>query len=95
MARKAMVTRTISFTECKVMVVYTDTMQVKNEIYTYTGANKEDDKILKDLQKTIEADNVKLVQIMSKEEKSQLYGMYEEDFIKYAVKMDGRFDKIG
>ena len=94
MGRKAMVTRTINYVECVVMVVYTDTMQVKNEIYTYTGANKEDDKIIKDLQKTIEADNVKLVQIMSKEEKSQLYGMYEEDFLRYAVKMDGRFDKI-
>ena len=94
MARKAMVTRTVNYTECKVMVVYTDTMQVKTEVYTYTGASKEDDKILKDLQKTIEADNVKLVQIMSKEEKSQLYGMYEEDFLRYAVKMDGRFDKI-
>ena len=94
MSRKAMVTRTINYVECVVMVVYTDTMQVRNEIYTYTGANKEDDKIIKDLQKTIEANNVKLVQIMSKEEKSQLYGMYEEDFLKYAVKMDGRFDKI-
>ena len=94
MARKAMVTRTVNYVECEVMVVYTDSATVKNEVYTYTGASKEDEKILKELQNGIEADNIKLVQIMSKEEKSQLYGMYEEDFLRYAVKMDGRFDKI-
>ena len=92
--RKAMVTRTVNFMEVKAMVVYIDSASVKVETYTYTGTAKDDEKIIKDLQKTIEADNIKIVQIVAKEEKSQLYGMYEEDFIRYAVKMDGRFDKI-
>lgn len=94
MARIAMVTRTVSFTRCNIMALDTTKGEVMTVTVDYTGNNKDDDKILKDIKKVWENTEVALVKIVNKEEHEQLYGMTEEQFIKLATPMDSRTQKI-
>lgn len=94
MARVAMVTRTVSYLKCEVMALDTVAGEVKTVTIDYTGAHKDDEKILKDLKKDWLLADVALVKIISKTEVEQLYGMREDDFIKYATPMESRSSKI-
>lgn len=94
MARVAMVTRTVSYLKCEVMALDTVAGEVKTFTIDYTGAHKDDEKILKDLKKDWLLADVALVKIISKTEVEQLYGMREDDFIKYATPMESRTSKI-
>ena len=90
--RKAMVTRTIESTVLTIMVVDTNKGNAVTTIkYEYTGSDEKQEKIFKSISLP---DGVLPVQILNKEKREQLYGMYEEDFIKYAVPMNSRFEKI-
>ena len=92
--RTPMVTRTVSFIRCEIMALDTVNGTVQTVTVDYTGLQKQDDRILKDIKKTWLNDNVALVKITSKEEIEQLYGMREEDFIRYATPMESRTSKI-
>jgi Holliday junction resolvasome RuvABC ATP-dependent DNA helicase subunit len=89
-----MVTRTVSFIRCEIMALDTVNGTVQTVTVDYTGLQKQDDRILKDIKKTWQNDDVALVKITSKEEIEQLYGMREEDFIRYATPMESRTSKI-
>lgn len=89
-----MVTRTIGFIRCEIMALDTVNGTVQTVTVDYTGLQKQDDRILKDIKNTWQNDDVALVKITSKEEIEQLYGMREEDFIRYATPMESRTSKI-
>lgn len=92
--RTPMVTRTVSFIRCEIMALDTVNGTVQTVTVDYTGLQKQDERILKDIKKTWLNDNVALVKITFKEEIEQLYGMREEDFIRYATPMESRTSKI-
>ena len=92
--REAMVTRTVTFTRCTVMALDTVKGEVQTLTIDYTGNSKDDEKILKELKKNWFVSDIVLVKITAKEDIEQLYGMKESDFIKYAVAMDSRTQKI-
>ena len=94
MARDSRITRTVNGWNVEVMVAYTDSMTIKNEVIPYTGNATEDAKILKEMQKSLEADNVQLLKIVGKTETHQIYAMSESEFMRNAKQIDNRFDAI-
>lgn len=91
--RKAMVTRTINYYELTVMVVDTQTRTVSEMVVKYTGDSIKTDKILAEISEQLPI-NIQPVSILKSEKIEKLYGMYEDDFIKYAKPMNNRFEKI-
>ena len=89
MAREKMVTRTVSATIAKVMVVEIKTAKAYTIEFTLTGAFKDNNDILKTLKKN---DNEELVYaaVVSTEVKETLYGMPESEFMKYAKELPPR-----
>ena len=85
MANKYNVTRTIVTTNVTAMVINPETMETGTKVFVYDGIEKEDKvKILKYLRKRNETETCSLVSIVKIETTEQLYGMTEEDFIKYS-----------
>ena len=93
MARERMVTRTVKVTRIEVLCLDIETANPEINIYELTGTYTEE-KALKKAKETYETQTLKLVSVNRIEEKEKLYGMRELDFIKYAVEMDSRFEKI-
>lgn len=90
MARQRMVTRTIETREIDVMCVNVETAEVK--ILTLTVGqdyNKSTD-TLKMLRKHHETETVKIVSVVNEKVTTKLYGMLEQDFIKYAEVLPNR-----
>lgn len=92
MARRPMVTRTITTTEVTMMCVNIETKEVTNATVTLPRTYKDDSAINRFIEKEgiTFGDNLKPVTIVSKQEVNSLYGMYEEEFVKVAKKMEGR-----
>lgn len=85
MANKYNVTRTINTTTVTALTINPETMETTTKVFTYDGVEKEDKvKILKYLRKRNETETCSLVSIVKIETTEQLYGMTEEDFIKYS-----------
>ena len=88
MARARMVTRTVSKTVVVVLCVDTLTAEPKNAIYDISGVYPDDakgnKKLLETIRKNYETETFKIVSIVSKEVKEDLYGMSEQKFIETA-----------
>ena len=83
MAREKMVTRTVAETTVDVMVVNTNTCEVT--ITQYKLSYQADEKLaLKYVQKHFDTNELKHVSIQGFRNQEVLYGMSEQDFIKYA-----------
>ena len=90
MARVPQVTRTIITTNCNVMCLNIQSGEPFNVSVTLPRTYKDDKKLLKKVQEVIDNDEVKAVHIVDKEEVETLYGMTEQDFIKYATVLPPR-----
>ena len=88
MARKPMVTRTITTTKVNVLCLDISTAEPYNKVITLPRTYKEERTLLKKVQEVIETDNLKAVHIVDKEEIETLYGMTEQDFIEKAIVLD-------
>ncbi len=85
MANKYNVTRTIITTNVIALTINPETMETVTKVFVYDGIEKEDKtKILKYLRKRNETETCSLVSIVKIETTEHLYGMTEEDFIKYS-----------
>lgn len=86
MARTPMVTRTITATRVNVMCLNVQAGEPCNISVTVPRTYKDDDALLKVAKPLIESENpeVKAVHVVDKEEIETLYGMTEQDFMKYA-----------
>lgn len=88
MARKPMVTRTITTTKANVLCMDIQSAEPFNKVITLPRTYKDDKTLMKRVQEVVETDNIKAVHIVDKEEVETLYGMTEQDFIEKAVVLD-------
>lgn len=88
MARKPMVTRTITTTKANVLCMDIQTAEPFNKVVTLPRTYKDDKTLMKKVQEVVETDTVKAVHIVDKEEVETLYGMTEQEFIQKAVVLD-------
>ena len=84
MARVPMVTRTIVATKVNVMCLDVQKGEPLNISVTVPRTYKDDETLLKKVKPLVESETVKAVHIVDKEEIETLYGMTEQEFIKYA-----------
>ena len=84
MARVPMVTRTIVATKVTVMCLDIEAGEPLNMTVTVPRTYKDDEALMKKVRPLLETETIKPVHIVSKEEIETLYGMTEQDFIKYA-----------
>lgn len=88
MARKPMVTRTITTTKANVLCMDIQSAEPFNKVITLPRTYKDDKTLMKRVQEVVETDNIKAVHIVDKEEVETLYGMTEQEFIEKAVVLD-------
>lgn len=84
MARERMVTRTVATTEYICMTVNTTTRQVEDITVSIPSGMTMTEKARKKAISDALPDTNTLVQVTSESVKEILYGMTEDDFIKYA-----------
>ena len=91
MARQRMVTRTIKAYTAHCMTVDTKTATVGTADLIFTGTKPANiDKALVQYS----TDTLKYVAVQSWEESEELWGMKEEDFMKYAVRVERNTNKV-
>lgn len=84
MARKPMVTRTITSTKVTLMCVNTAAQTIEDVEIILPRTYKDKKHILKTIKATWNDENLVVADVKSYEEHTQLYGMPEEDFVKLA-----------
>lgn len=88
MARKPMVTRTITTTKANVLCMDIQSAEPFNKVITLPRTYKDDKTLMKRVREVVETENIKAVHIVDKEEVETLYGMTEQEFIEKAVVLD-------
>ena len=88
MARKPMVTRTITTTQVNVLCLDIVAGEPFNQQVTLPRTYKDDKNLMKAIEEVVNTENVKAVHVVAKEEVETLYGMSEQDFINNAVVLD-------
>ena len=88
MARKPMVTRTITTTKANVLCMDIKSAEPFNKVITLPRTYKDDKTLMKRVKELVETDNIKAVHIVDKEEVETLYGMAEQEFIEKSVVLD-------
>jgi hypothetical protein len=96
MARTPMVTRTITATKVNVMCLEVQKGEPCNISVSVPRTYKDDDALLKVVKPLIESENseVKAVYVVDKEEIETLYGMTEQEFMKYAKVLPPRGKQV-
>ncbi len=84
MPRLRQVTRTIVTTKVNVMCLDTQKCEPLNEVITVSGTFSDEDALLLAVKRVVDTDTLKAVQVVDKEELTNLYAMPEEEFIKLA-----------
>lgn len=86
--RKPMVTRSFDLTVSVIMFVETTTQKVYFKEVETPRTYTDNEKLLKVIRSTEETDTIKVVAIQSSRVVTKLYGMSENDFLKYSVELD-------
>ena len=84
MPRLRQVTRTIVTTKVNVMCLDTQKCEPLNKVITVSGTFSDEDALLLTVKRVVDTDTLKAVQVVDKEELTNLYAMSEEEFIKLA-----------
>lgn len=84
MARRKLVTRTITATKVTCLCMDITTAEPTNETYSIVGKFIDDEKLLKSIRKLHETDDHKIVAIVDKVETNELYGLDENEFLERA-----------
>ena len=90
MARVPQVTRTITTTKVVAMVVNTQLGETETKVYVLPRTYKDNTAVLKQLQKTFDTEDVKIVKVLDVQEENTLYGMTEQKFIENATVLPPR-----
>ena len=93
MARVPQVTRTIPTTVATIFCVNTETRDTFEQSITLPRTYKDDSKMMKAIEKALEGEPIKAVSITGSEVHETLYGMTEQEFIKYAKVLPPRDTK--
>lgn len=96
MARIPMVTRTITTTKVNVMCLDVEKGEPCNIYVTVPRTYKDDEILLKEAKRIIEIENpgVKTVYVVGKDIIETLYGMTEQEFMKYAKELPPRGKQV-
>ena len=94
MARKRMVTRTILTTKVNVLCMDTDSCEACNRDIILPCTYKDEEKLLKAVQKVVDTDDFKAVKITDYDTVETLYGMDEQKFIDNSVVLDPETRKL-
>ena len=89
--RKRYISRTVKFITCEVLCIDKPTRETFTQTETVTGDFKTEDALLKYLHEKIDTDVVSVVTVLEKVERTALFSMLEEDFIKYADEVKKRY----
>lgn len=84
MPRLRQVTRTIVATKVNVMCLDTQKCEPLNKVITVSGTFSDEDALLLAVKRVVDTGTLKAVQVVDKEELTNLYAMPEEEFIKLA-----------
>lgn len=93
MARAPQVTRTIQSTKAKVMCLDVEKEEPFTQEVTLPRTYKDDKAILKEAEKEIGTETIKVVHVIESSVQETLYGMSEEIFIKFASVLPPRGTK--
>lgn len=88
MARKPMVTRTMTTTKAKVLCLNLQTHEAFEKEVALPHTFKDGDKLFKAISAVVNSETEKAVQTLSSEECETLYGMSEQKFIENASILD-------
>lgn len=88
MARKRMVTRTVTGTEAEIQIVTISASEITTIKHTVGGEFTDNDKLLKAIKKEVETEDIKVLQILTTTKIDKCYGMLESEFIKLAKELD-------
>ena len=88
MARKPMVTRTITTTKVNVLCLDVVSAEPFNKEVILPRTYKDEKKLLKKVEEVVNTDKIKAVHIVDKSEVETLYGMTEQNFIDNATILD-------
>lgn len=88
MARKINITRSFKATKVNVLCLELETAEPFNTDLTLPRTYKDEKKLMNAVKEIIDTDKQKAVHITLAEEVNTMYGMTEEDFIKYGVELD-------
>ena len=88
MARKRMVTRTVTGTEAEIQIVTISASEITTIKHTVGGEFTNNDKLLRAIKKEVETDDIKVLQIINTAKIDKCYGMLESEFIKLAKELD-------
>ena len=84
MARRKLVTRTITATEVNCLCMNIVDAEPMNKVFRVVGKFTDDDKLIKVVRKLHETDDFKIVAIVDKTETQELYGLDENEFLASA-----------
>ena len=93
MARVPQVTRTIPTTIVHLLCVNTEDRTTFEQDITLPRTYKDEQKMMKVVEKVLDGEPIKAVSILSSEVKETLYGMTEEQFIQHATVLPPRETK--
>lgn len=94
MARKRMVTRTVTGTEVEVQIVSISASEITTINATVSGEYPDADKLMKAVKKSVETNDIKVLQILTTTKIDKCYGMLESEFIKLAKELDPETRKL-
>lgn len=89
-ARQPQVTRELKVTAVNAIVVNICDEKIERQSFELSRTYKNDNQILDKINKILKDSNYKAVSVVSAEEKSYVFCMTEDDFIKHAVKLEKR-----
>ena len=89
MARKPMITRTVTTTKATVLCVNTEAEETVTKVVEVPRTYTDDSKLLKSVKETLDATIIP-VKVISTETVETLYGMTEQQFIELAEKLPPR-----
>ena len=92
--RERMVTRTINATVATVLSMDIVNAQAKVETIGISGTFKDNTELLKVLKKKYDTSDYNIVAIQNVKTEEKLYGMTESEFMRHAVELENRFQKI-
>lgn len=90
MARHSMVTRTLSRTTVEALCLDITSGLAVSKILEISGVYKSEDLLMKKVKEKLESETLKVVHIVNASKSEQLYGMYEEEFMKLATPLEKR-----
>ncbi len=88
MARKPMITRTITTTKVNVLCMNLTTCEPFNQYFVLPRTFKDDKALMKAVSEKIDNEEVKAVHVVDKQEIETLYGLSEQAFIDNATVLD-------